>query len=427
MTGLLLNFFECEFLNQSYEIKFLEYKNFSAKGDIKKLRQDYPDFAFLRNGEEIYYWETNKDAKDTLNGKPITVDSESYPKVFSKILQEGLIVFLKKNLTEKKDYKIFYDKYANAWEIISEGKNLLSETFDGLAINQKFRISTFYISLQKENAFGVLISSELKHRFLWTKDEFEKNGIKTSSLRVDDERVHANKQSINYYLSAKGLENEYQKVFNKLNSNEEILNSILSFFGWLKKEMANIYLPDGNQIKKIVKRYLPYGSFVKSEVFRSPNRYYYQGKVNNEQNLYFDQQVKKHKPYSYGIFENSTVKIGVMCPKEFEGTAESFTVKLGQKLENELHIKKVEFLPCLLDDSKPETYKENLYDERLLKSDLNLVVVTEEHLKLPHKLSPYYVCKAKFIGNGIPTQDIQVKNLKSGNKYLLNNIMRISS
>ena len=56
------------------------------------------------------------------------------------------------------------------------------------------------------------------------------------------------------------------------------------------------------------------------------------------------------------------------------------------------------------------------------RSHLNLVVVTDEHLKLSHKLSPYYLCKAKYIGNGIPTQDILVKNLKSSNKYLLNNL-----
>ncbi|HXW01503.1 MAG TPA: Piwi domain-containing protein, partial [Anaerolineae bacterium] len=36
--------------------------------------------------------------------------------------------------------------------------------------------------------------------------------------------------------------------------------------------------------------------------------------------------------------------------------------------------------------------------------------------------SPYFFCKAKYIGNGIPTQDIQVKNVKNLNPYVLNNI-----
>ena len=192
MTGLLLNFFECEFLNQTYEINFLEFKNFSSKGEIKKLREDNPNFAYIRDGERIYYWEKLKDAKDSLAGKAITVNSKNNPKIFSKIFQESLITFLKKNLTSEKGYKVFYDKYANAWEIISESKNLLNPTFEGLALNQRFRVSTFYISFQNENTFGILISSDLRHRFLWTKDEFEQNGINTTALRVDDGRVHAN-------------------------------------------------------------------------------------------------------------------------------------------------------------------------------------------------------------------------------------------
>lgn len=422
MTGLLLNFFECEFLNQAYKINFLEFKNFSAKGGVKKLREDNPNFAYIRDGERIYYWEKLKGAKDILAGKAITINTKDNPKIFSKIFQESLITFLKKNLTSEKGYRVFYDKYANAWEITSESKNLLSSTFDGLAINQRFRVSTFYISFQNENTFGILISSDLRHRFLWTKDEFEQNGINTTALRVDDGRVHANKQSIIYYLAAKGLEGEYQRLFNKLNSNEENLKSTINFFGWIKREKEDIYLPDGNRVENIAKRYLPYGSFVKSEELRNPNRYYYQGNTNTQRIPYFDEQVKKYKPYSYSLFENGVVKIGVMCPKEFEGTAESFTVKLKQKLENDLHIKKVEFSFCFLDNSSPEAYKENLYDTKLLEADLNLIVVTEEHLKLSHKLSPYYLCKAKYIGNGIPTQDIQVKNLKSSNKFLLNNL-----
>ncbi len=423
MTGLLLNFFECEFLKQTYEINFLEFKNFSSKGGIKKLREENPNFAFIRDGEKIFYWEKVKDEKDSFNGKPININSKDSPKIFSKIFQESLITFLKENLTSDKSYKVFYDKYANAWEITSKGKNLLSSTFEGLAINQQFRVSTFFITLQKDNTFGILISSDLRHRFLWANNDFEHNGIDTTPLRVDDDgRVHANKQSISYYLSAKGLESEYQKAFNKLNSNAENLKSIISFFGWIKRKREEIYLPDGNKLVNISKKYLPYGSFIKSEELRNPNRYYYQGNTNTQRIPYFDEQVKKYKPYSYSLFESGVVKIGVMCPKDLEGTAESFTVKLKQKLENDLHIKKVDFSFCFLDDSSPETYKENLYDPNLLASDLNLIVVTEEHLKLPHTLSPYYLCKAKYIGNGIPTQDIQVKNLKSSNKFLLNNL-----
>lgn len=107
MTGLLLNFFECEFLKQTYEINFLEFKNFSSKGGIKKLREENPNFAFIRDGEKIFYWEKVKNEKDSLDGKPININSKDSPKIFGKIFQESLVTFLKENLTSDKSYKVF--------------------------------------------------------------------------------------------------------------------------------------------------------------------------------------------------------------------------------------------------------------------------------------------------------------------------------
>jgi hypothetical protein len=42
---------------------------------------------------------------------------------------------------------------------------------------------------------------------------------------------------------------------------------------------------------------------------------------------------------------------------------------------------------------------------------------------LPVEKSPYYLCKAKYIGQGIPTQVVQIEKIKSsGLKYIINNV-----
>lgn len=51
------------------------------------------------------------------------------------------------------------------------------------------------------------------------------------------------------------------------------------------------------------------------------------------------------------------------------------------------------------------------------------IVVNESHEKLSPKNSPYHVCKAKLIGNGIPTQDIQIETIRQNlSSFTMTNI-----
>ena len=55
--------------------------------------------------------------------------------------------------------------------------------------------------------------------------------------------------------------------------------------------------------------------------------------------------------------------------------------------------------------------------------DLALIVVSETHWSLPVEKSPYYFCKAKYIGQGIPTQVVQIEKIKSSNlEYIVRNL-----
>src|SRR5690606_6634152 len=124
---------------------------------------------------------------------------------------------------------------------------------------------------------------------------------------------------------------------------------------------------------------------------------------------YYNQQVKEYKPFSFGSFEDKEVKIGVLFPAEYEGRTESFLKTLERSLKEDLHIKNLKYVPLKIDDSRLESYKNGMYSNNAVirTLDIVLIILNQDHEKLAPNDSPYYVCKAKLIGEGIPTQDIQ--------------------
>jgi hypothetical protein len=64
-----------------------------------------------------------------------------------------------------------------------------------------------------------------------------------------------------------------------------------------------------------------------------------------------------------------------------------------------------------------------LYDNELLKANIIYVIVNDFHKKLNPNVSPYYVCKAKLIGNGIPTQDIRIETIRAKNAHAMTNVV----
>lgn len=101
-----------------------------------------------------------------------------------------------------------------------------------------------------------------------------------------------------------------------------------------------------------------------------------------------------------------------MCPKFNEGSLEGFVNQLETRLKNMFHIE-TKFSTLFLENTKTETYEDATYHEIIKSSTLVIVILNEEHIKLPIKQSPYYICKAKLIGQEIPTQDVQVKHLQN--------------
>jgi hypothetical protein len=66
-------------------------------------------------------------------------------------------------------------------------------------------------------------------------------------------------------------------------------------------------------------------------------------------------------------------------------------------------------------DLSVASYKKGLYEnnEGLKTCSLAIIIVNEAHEALSANDSPYFVCKAKLIGQGLPTQDIQIETIQN--------------
>ncbi|MCB0044346.1 MAG: hypothetical protein KDD92_02830 [Caldilineaceae bacterium] len=373
----------------------------------------------MRNDEKIYYWPLCQTAVDSLDGTSDSISSNNNPRIFSKIIESAIVY----QFRELENYSVYRNRHSHTWKIISE-KNILHPAIEGLKVNRQVDFNTYFFKPHQKLLFGFVLSPRLKNTFTWSRQDFEKNGIDVTDLKGKDNIVFANRQSLKRFLIANGAEEIYQQQIENLDSNEQKFLVLSGLYSWLVKHKEGIYFPDGNSISSISKRYLPFeNNKVRQEKIFNPRRYYFGGRTTKKgERLFYNQQVRKFKPYSFEVFHNKPIQIGVLCPKEHEGVTEGFVNKLENLLKNDFHLKKIGFKFCFTNNSSTKAYMDKLYDDELLKSNLVVVVVNEEHESLPENQSPYFICKAKYIGNGIPTQDVQIANVRNPNMFILNNL-----
>lgn len=419
MTGIFLNFFEYTFKNDIFNINYLPYTYYSTKEKYSELCVSHSGFCFHRQDDLIYYWKLEKEMSDELNGKPISVSSQVNPSICSKIAESILVHQFRKLIH---NYSVSKSKHSHIWEITSK-QDLFNGAIEGLAIYQQIKLNTYFFRPDQKLLYGFVISAGIKHNFIWNRIDFEKHGVDVNGLKGNDDNIFANRQALEHFIAARGIKEIYDEKFQVLSSNAKEFAVIKKVFDWLSRQREHICLPGGNYFYSFSMKYLPYeNNKIKVEKLSNPKRSYYEGKTNDGFKLYYNQQVQKFKPYSFELFLENSVVIGVLCPKEYEGTVEGFLNKLERVLKTDFHIPKIQFKCCFVIDTKIESYKDKMYDEQLLKSQLVIVIVTEEQKQLKPNQSPYYVCKAKYVGIGIPTQDILIDNVKGCNQFTLNNL-----
>ncbi|MFR3216419.1 MAG: Piwi domain-containing protein [Dysgonomonas mossii] len=423
MTGLFLNFFECKLQKNNFDLQYLPYSKYSKKEDYLKLREDNPDFEFYKlditdsNGKtdrRIYFWNKVKNPNTTIKGTKIQIEITKYPQIVSRIIEMSIIQHFRKD----NRYEIFKKKQEHFWSIISP-KQLIAN-IEGLSIRNEFNFNSSFFSYNEVPFFGFFISKNIKLDFKYDKNDFEKRNIEYRDLKRDENKIFANKQSLNRFLFATGQQGIFDQANETLEHNQEHFTSIKQVFNWLNKTKNDIILPGDNSFTEFSMKYLPLeNDRFKADLLKEPLRFYFENRT--ERGLY-DNVISKLKPYSFRLFENKTINISVICPKFSEGILEGFISKLDNYLKSIFHIT-VNFQPLLLNNAKLESYQNTIYEKGINNADLVIIVLNEDHIKISEiSKSPYYVCKAKLIGQGIPTQDVQVKHINNLNEYVMKNI-----
>jgi hypothetical protein len=418
MSGLFLNFYQVDIPTKTASIDSVEYASYASKDAFIALKENFPNLFFYRNDDKFLIWKRNSASELPENSTKTNIDFTEKAKVLSKILERSIINFI-----EPKGYKIFKNKHSNSWEIISP-KDILNGSIDGLAVNRIVHFSPCFFFKENKLLLGFSISTSLKNSFTWSKAEFEKYGIDIKGLKGDEERIYANRQSLKRFLETKGATAKYDQIINDENRNAKVFSVIDNFYKWIEKNKTEIQLPFGLAVNSISKKYLPFeDELIKSEIISKPQRYFYSNRKNTQGLKYYDQMVKAYQPYSLELYQNKQINIGIICPSEYQGETEGFIRKTEAKLKEVFHFNNLKFHFKTISNKDLESYKEVLYDEDLLKCDLIYVIVNEAQKKLSPSNSPYYVCKAKFIGNGIPTQDIQIETIRQNlNAFTMTNI-----
>lgn len=407
MSGLFLNFYQVDIPTKVTSIDSVEYSFYASKKAFINLKESFPNLSFYRDDDKILLWRNTNDSELPENSASINIDFTEKAKVLSKILEKSIIHYI-----ESKGYQIFKNKHSNSWEIISS-KDVLNGSIEGLSVNRIVHFLPCFFFKESKLLLGFSLSTSLKNTFTWSKSEFEKYGIDIKGLRGDEDKIFANRQSIKRFLETKGASTKYDQIINEENKNSKCFSVIDGFYKWLDKYKTEIKLPFGMEINTISKKYLPFeDELIKPEIIGKPQRYFYSNRKNTQGLKYYDQMVKAYQPYSLELYQNKQINIGVICPSEYQGETEGFVKKIEAKLKEIFHFNSLNFYFKTITGKELENYKEVLYDEALQKCDLIFVIVNEAQEKLSPNNSPYYVCKAKFIGNGIPTQDVQIETIR---------------
>lgn len=413
MNGTFLNFFECKLDNNLMEVYSIDYM---GNENLEYLRKKYPDIFFYRfDGNKIYYWKkkNNSDIPIDLKGICVRLALDDYPQIFRVILINSIAEVFKNN-----GASIYKDRHSSTFEI--ESNNNVTKTIEGLEVKKILLLDSYY---SKENKIlGITLAFKTKNIFKWTSKELSQHGIDIQDLSTDNEKIFCNKKALTRFLECTNNTEQYKKIIWKINSFNEQYKTIIKTYDYIKQHLSEIYISDNIHISSISLNNLPYReNAFNMENLQTPNHYYYLDKTQKGK---YNDALKELKPYTYEIFSTNKIKCAVICPKKYEGTEEVFSVRLKRKLKEVFYVN-VEFIKFYIDDLNIEDYKNSVYESIINKAekpDLVIVILEEKQKKLNVKQSPYYYCKAKLIGQGIPSQEILIERIKDINDFILNNI-----
>lgn len=415
MNGTFLNYFRC---NMKFDKPIIHSMVYEDDKKLKSLRDKFSNFTFLRSRNVIYFWSYEKDYE--LNNPldfscSVLITPGEYPYIISRMLEDILLkIFRSEYINIKRN------NYTNTWEILGN-KSLIVD--DGIIINRCIMFNTYYSKFKNNIVFGFTLAAGLRHRFIWNRNEFISNGISHLDLNGSNDVIFANKVAIKRYVEARGIKSQYDKIIfdeNTYSKEYEVINKTRN---WLIKKI-NCDFFKGITISNFENSYFscPIQNNMNYVIIPKPKRFFANDVVGGTGK--YNELLHKLKPYTYMNFPPSKpIKIVAIIPNTYEGTANNFLAKLKEELNYTFHISDIRIDSKIANGTTLIDYETVIYERMFREIDIAIIFVSETQINLPINESPYFFCKAKYIGQAIPTQEIQIEKIRKNNlSYIVNNV-----
>ena len=410
MSGIYINYCFCKLSDSDTNVYSIDYQDHEQ---LSKLREEYTDVCFYRSGNSIYFWTFNSNEMvldEKLSAIKVSINPTEYPSVVNKMLENKIYDLF--NNTKK--YDLYYEKYSHCL-VAKKTKPIYKD--GALNIFKCAKVSTYYFQQDDEIYFGFSVSSNLDYSFSWSKKDFVSNNIDCGGLFENKNgTIAANTRAITRYKEAKGLSETLDKLKEDSENKAQQFGFDKKVIDWLQKGLVG-QLYGNIEVIECANNYLPYDKFFENEIIAPPKKYYA-----NDQNVSGlpSSALEKVGPYT-AVSNNTARTITLVASKEYEGTLNVFLNQLETKMKKLFKID-LNYKYCWVEKENVQSFGEAILPLNSKNSDLVVFVVKKDYRYIDPSLSPYYHCKAKLIGQEVPTQCMCIETIKRLNDFILGNI-----
>lgn len=410
MSGLYLNYCLCKLSNNDTDMYSIDYQNHEQ---LKTLRKENADICFYRDGNAIYFWSLNGNEDllaNKLSATKVSVNPIEYPSIISKILDNKIHKLFK----DTNSYDLYYERYSH--NLVAKKKAPIYKD-NALRIFKCAKVSTYFFQQDDDLYFGFSVSSNLDYAFNWSKKDFTNNNIDAEGLFENKNgTIAANTSAITRYKEAIGLTKTLDKIKYDAERKTDQFGFSKKVIDWLQKNLIGQLYGNIN-ILECINNYLPYDKLFESEIISAPKKYYANDQVVSGLP---SKALEKAGPYT-AVSSDTARKITIVASKEHEGTLNVFLGQLANKMK-ELFKIDVKYAYCWEERENIRSFSNAILPLNSKNSDLVILIVKKDYRYSNPALSPYYHCKAKLIGQEVPTQCICIETIKHINDFILGNI-----
>lgn len=392
---------------------------------VKSLRSGFPTYNFYwwfdkqKNENKIYCWSKvlNNVVSLPPGFSPQKVSSETHPPVWNKILEEAFIHLFKEN-----DREIFRRRHSYIWELaMKTDEDQPVFKGDGLVLNPylKFSFHCLKSSITQKNVFCISVRKTFKPKLTFSDEEYLHKKIDTRNWDRNARNVIVPSfKNIKKLLAATGQERKYQRFKNSVYSNATEYKALTELHADFQKILQKIHLPDDLEVFNLLLTNLPNATFEHSFIGK-PEYFFHNERTGR--GLY-NQRLQDLRPASYDFFKNKEIRLLVLTPSAYEGSAGSFSAELLKELRKTFHLNGVISELRSFDHRQPRAYSNLLRDLDVRDYDLVLQVVSERDKSRKIKESPYFVFKAKMLNQGVPSQKVLIETIRQADENIMSAI-----